>query len=506
MLLENFGENFHNSEVATTIENHKSKQEKPFSKNISPSDRQMNLAPTNTASSDISPRSKIANRYEKPAIYKLHSGLMNKFAGATPPQRRVKTQIDGVAIADLVEEFGSPLFVYSERSLRRKFRAIRNAFTTRYPDVVFGWSYKTNYLKAICAILHQEGAIAELVSQMEYDKAKALGIPGNKIILNGPHKPLATLEAAVKDGVTINIDHWDEIEDLEAIATRLDRTIAVGLRLNLDVGIQPRWSRFGFNLESGQAMEAVRRIKHGGKLRLKGLHSHIGTFIMEPNAYGRQVEKMVKFGYEIEAECGWRMDYIDIGGGFPSRSRLKGTYHAAEVMLPSIDEYADAICDALWHNLKPGHQPTLIVESGRAVVDEAGTLISTIWASKRLPDGTPAYVADAGVNLLFTSFWYRFDIALDREISGTCQPSVIYGPLCMNIDVVDEAISLPPLSRGDRLVISTVGAYNNTQWLQFIEYRPNVVLVTEKGNVELIREAEDLSDLERRENLPSRLL
>ncbi|MBD2041463.1 alanine racemase [Microcoleus sp. FACHB-672] len=441
-------------------------------------------------------------QYQKPAIQKLHSGLMNKFAGAIPPQRRVKTAVAGISVDDLVTQFGSPLFVYSERTLRRQFRTIRNAFATRYPDVTFGWSYKTNYLKAICAILHQEGAMAELVSKMEYDKAKALGIPGNQIIFNGPHKPFETLEAAVKDSVIINIDHLDEIEDLEAISTRLGQVISVGLRLNLDVGIQPRWSRFGFNLESGQAMDVIRRIQNGGKLRVRGLHSHIGTFITEPAAYGRQVEKMVKFGYEIEAACGWRMEYIDIGGGLPSRSRLKGSYHAAEVLLPHIDEYAEAVCDALWANLKPGLTPKLIVESGRAVVDEAGTLITTVCGTKRLPDGTRAYVVDAGVNLLFTSFWYRFDIALDRHVAGVCEPSVIYGPMCMNIDVVDEAISLPPLSRGTRFVISTVGAYNNTQWLQFIEYRPNVVLVTEAGNVELIRAAEDLSDLERREYLP----
>ncbi|MBR8833434.1 MAG: alanine racemase [Stigonema ocellatum SAG 48.90 = DSM 106950] len=447
----------------------------------------------------------MTTQYEKPVIQKLRSGLMNKFAGGTPMHRKVKTDIAGVAIDDLVSQFGSPLFVYSEQTLRRKFRAIRNAFATRYSDVTFGWSYKTNYLKAICAILHQEGAMAELVSKMEYDKAKALSVPGNQIILNGPYKPMATLETAVGDGVTINIDHHDEIEDLEAIATRLGQTIPVGIRLNLDAGIQPCWSRFGFNLESGQAMDAIRRIASSGKLRVKGLHSHIGTFIMEPAAYSRQVEKMVTFGYEIEQACGWRMDYIDIGGGFPSRSRLKGSYHAADVMLPSIDEYADAICDALWATLKPGHTPKLIIESGRAVIDEAGTLITSVCGTKRLPDGTRAYVMDAGVNLLFTSFWYRFDIALDRPISGPCEPSVIYGPLCMNIDAVDEGISLPSLSRGTRLVISTVGAYNNTQWLQFIEYRPNVVLVAETGDVELIREAEDLSDLERREHLPERL-
>ena len=164
------------------------------------------------------------NNYEKPAIKKLHSGLMNKIADGTLLKRKIQSEIDGVAIDDLVKQFGSPLFVYSEQTLRQKFRTIHDAFSSRYPNVIFGWSYKTNYLKAICAIFHSCGAIAELVSKMEYDKAQALGIPGNQIILNGPHKPFATLQTAVKDGVTINIDHLDEVEDLEAIATSLGKT------------------------------------------------------------------------------------------------------------------------------------------------------------------------------------------------------------------------------------------------------------------------------------------
>jgi diaminopimelate decarboxylase len=277
------------------------------------------------------------------------------------------------------------------------------------------------------------------------------------------------------------------------------------MRLNLDAGIQPCWSRFGFNLESGQALEVVQRIAKSGKLRLNGLHSHIGTYILDPQAYARQITKMVEFGYAIEAQQGWRMDYIDIGGGFPSRSRLKGAYHDADVMIAPIDEYADAICDAMWNSLKPGHTPKLIIESGRAMVDEAGTLITSVCGTKRLPDSTRAYVMDAGVNLLFTAFWYRFNVALGQPVLGKAEPSVIYGPLCMNIDVIDEKIALPPLSRGDRLVISTVGAYNNTQWMQFIEYRPNVVMVMESGEVELIRAAEDITDLERREVLPTKL-
>lgn len=214
---------------------------------------------------------------------------------------------------------------------------------------------------------------------------------------------------------------------------------------------------------------------------------------------------MVNFGYQVQSAFGYEIEYLDIGGGFPSRSKLKGTYLAPDVSIPSIDDYAEQICDALTNTLRPGHTPRLIVEAGRAMVDEAGYLITTIQASKRLADGTRAYVADAGINLLFTSFWYKFHVEVDREISGPEETSVVYGPMCMNIDAIDEGLSLPPLERGHRLIFSPVGAYNNTQWLQFIEYRPNVVLVTEEGDVELIRAREDLSDIERREVLPERL-
>lgn len=138
-------------------------------------------------------------------------------------------------------------------------------------------------------------------------------------------------------------------------------------------------------------------------------------------------------------------------------------------------------------------------------MDEAGYLVTTVTAAKRLADGTRAYVADAGVNLLFTSAWYRFNIELDREIGGINEPSIINGPLCMNIDVIDEGVPLPPLTRGTRLVVGPVGAYNQTQSMQFIECRPAAVLIGGDGEVDLIREAEDLSDIVRREKLPARL-
>lgn len=443
--------------------------------------------------------------YEKPVITKHRSGLMNKFGWRPVYSRKVRTEIDGVPIDRLVEAHGSPLFVYSERTARRKYRQVFNAFSTRYPNVAFGWSYKTNYLQAICALMHQEGALAEVVSVMEYEKARALGIPGERIIFNGPHKPLPALERAVAEGAMVNIDHLDEIIDLEIVAKKLGRPIQVGMRLNLDAGIYPQWSRFGLNLESGQALDAAKRLAYGKLLRLNALHCHIGTFILDPQAYAREVEKMVAFGYEVEETLGFGIEHIDVGGGLPSPIRLKETYLPPDVAVPEIDEYAEAITGALSHALRPGDHPQLILESGRGIIDEAGFLITTITAAKRLADGKRAYVADAGLNLLFTSFWYKFNIELDRPVGGIGEMSVISGPLCMNIDVIDEGIELPALKRGQRLIFSPVGAYNNTQWLQFIEYRPNVVLITETGEVEVIREAEDLSDINRRERLPAHL-
>jgi diaminopimelate decarboxylase len=430
---------------------------------------------------------------------------MNKFGKSPLYMRKIRTEIDGISIDELVNKFGSPLFVISEKKLRQQYRKIYNAFASRYPNVKFGWSYKTNYLKAVCAVLHQEGAIAEVVSAFEYEKARKLGIKGEDIIFNGPHKTLDILEVAAKEGAKIHIDHFDEILDLEHIADRLGKPIKVAIRLNMDTGIYPQWSRFGFNIETGQAMEAVKRIASSGKLILNGLHAHIGTFILEPMAYAKEVEKMVKFAYKVESNFGFRIEYLDIGGGIPSKNKLKGTYLPPDVAVPPIDEYAEKITEALYSNLKPGDFPTLYLETGRAIVDEAEYLITTVFASKRLPDGRKAYIVDAGVNILFTAFWYKFNIEIDREVQGINEPSVIYGPLCMNIDVLDEGTLLPPLERGTRLIFSPVGAYNNTQWMQFIEYRPNVVMIMEDGSVEVVREKEDLTDIERREKLPEKL-
>lgn len=433
--------------------------------------------------------------YSKPSIVKVGNPLYTKHGSSAQSYHFVRDSIEGVPVAKLLKKYGSPLFVFSERTMREKYRHAYQSIQSRYPKVTFGWSYKTNYLNGICKVFHDEGAIAEVVSEFEYEKARKLGVPGKNIIFNGPHKPKPILKQAIAEGAQIHVDHFAEIEDVEAIAKELGKKVSIGIRINLNTGVYPIWSRFGFNLENGQAWAAVRRILKSSRLEVGGVHCHIGTFILDPSAYSRATRKISEFIRNIESLSGKPIRFVDLGGGFASLSHLKGVYQPPEVAVPNVEDYAKAIGKELGWLAARKVPPTLFMELGRHLVDEAGFLITQVVADKLLPDGRRSYVLDAGVNLLYTSTWYKFKVELDQEVKGMMEPSVLNGPLCMNIDTVDDAILLPRLKRHQNLILSPVGAYNVTQWMQFIQYRPAIVMITEKGKVQVLRRAENLNDL-----------
>ena len=389
--------------------------------------------------------------YERPSIQRHRSGAMNKM-GALPALRH-ENRIDGLAVTDLLEEYGSPLFVYSQRTIEERYRSLKQQLALRWPKVILAWSYKTNYLDGICRIYHNEGSWAEVVSAMELEKALRNGVPINRIVYNGPHKTIESLEKALSGGALVNIDSYDELATCEKIADKLNICAKVGLRVNMAAGTAPRWSRFGFDLDSGQAKDAVRRLIGGGKLSLTGIHCHLGTFLLDASSYGEAAAKLVAFTQQLRQDYGISLEYLDLGGGFASGARLKSQYLPGEQVTPPFSQYAEAIADGLGELLDSTNPPRLILETGRALIDEAGTLITTVVANKRLADGRRAVVLDAGVNLLFTSFWYRHSIVPTTPCSGVPEPTVVYGNLCMNIDVVAENLMLPPLEVGSQVLV-----------------------------------------------------
>lgn len=442
--------------------------------------------------------------YERPHIVRFETGMPGKFGmrNDLPPT----THIDGVAVKELVTRFGSPLFVLSENTIRTAYRKLFKAFSTRYPKVQMAWSYKTNYLSAVCNIFHQEGAWAEVVSGFEYDKAIANGVDPRKIIFNGPAKTREELVKATENGSLIHIDHLDELYLLIDVAGTVTQKPRVAIRVNMDTGIYPMWDRFGFNYENGQAWDALNKIMHSGKLDLMGLHTHIGTFIMTANAYAVAASKLADLARSLQQKFNHHLKYIDLGGGFASKNTLKGSYLPGSDTNPSFNEYAEAISSSLINShFTQGELPLLILETGRALIDEAGYILSTVIANKRMSTGRRATIIDAGVNLLFTSFWYQHQITVAQGNSQYREDTTLYGPLCMNIDCIRESINLPLMNVNDHIIIHNTGAYNLTQWMQFIHLRPNVVLVDEKGDVHIVRNREDQDSVNGSEMIPPHL-
>jgi len=447
--------------------------------------------------------------YERPTIVKHSQGQVNKFgrlASATP-----HGSIDGFAVSELVEEYGSPLWVVSEATLRRRYQEMYRAFSLRYPKVAIAYSYKTNYLSGICAAFHQEGAWAEVVSGFEYDIAADLGVPGEQIVFNGPHKTREQLERAAEMGAMINIDSYDELYLLEEIALERGEPIEVGVRVNMYLYYTyPSWDRFGFNLESGQAFDACKRVISSEGLRLVGLHVHVGTFIIDTNVYRYMAEKLISLCYRLQDEQGAALKYLDIGGGYASRNTLHSQVISGEYVNPTADQFAEAICPSLLKGpFKTHGMPLLILEPGRILVDDGMYLLTSVVATKTFATGYKGIVLDAGINLLPTSQWYRHDILAARDSTGLSDGGMLeevtlYGPLCMAIDILRVGVSLPPLRKGDTLVVKNVGGYNFSQSLQFIQPRPAVVLVSEEG-AEHLRMPETTEYIRQLERVPERL-
>jgi diaminopimelate decarboxylase len=444
-------------------------------------------------------------RYERPVIKKLESNMPNKFGMRT--EYEPVLHIEDIAIKDLITKYGSPLFVISEKKIRRNYQAAKQAFETRYPRVQFAWSYKTNYLNAVCNIFHQEGSWAEVVSGFEYDKAIRNGVPGSNIIFNGPDKSEQDLRKAVTNNSLIHIDHLDELYLLQEIAKSTKQKPKVAIRVNMDTGIYPIWDRFGFNFENGQAWDALNKIMFTGTLELVGLHTHIGTFMLSPNAYAVAAAKLANLAQRLHQKYDHEIKYIDMGGGFASRNTLKGAYLPGVDTNPTIDEFAEAITSALINSdFRPKNPPLLILETGRALIDDAAWLLGSVIANKRLADGRRSTIIDIGVNILFTAFWYAHKITPAQKFTSYTEDTVLYGPLCMNIDVIRENITLPLLNKGDHVVVHHVGAYNMTQWMQFITLRPKVVLIDQNNKAHVIRNNETLENMLELEALPDHLV
>jgi len=387
----------------------------------------------------------------------------------------------------LLGAFGSPLYVVSEAALRESTRAFARGFAPSGITPRIAYSYKTNYLPAVCAILHQEGATAEVVSGMEYSFARTLGVPAGDIIFNGPGKTRGELSAAHSDGALVVVDGFDELDAVISIAAQAGsgRPFRIGLRIDLS---ETGWSRFGFRHDGGDARRALERVAAAPGLSLELLHHHAGTDHRDPAPYLRATRALCRIRQEAET-LGLSIPALDLGGGFPANL--------------SSAPFAAAIAQGLKQS--PGAAPQIVVEPGRALIDPAMWLVCTVTATKEIPGLGRTAVVDAGINMLPPACRSApRPMAAVRPARGAPAPTSVFGPLCMPEDRLAERAALPQLRPGDPLVIGEAGAYTLTQSTQFSAPRPAVVLLG-PGGAEIVRRREDWRDVIAPCALPERL-
>ncbi|PHS70306.1 MAG: diaminopimelate decarboxylase [Methylophaga sp.] len=379
----------------------------------------------------------------------------------------------------LVHQFGTPLFLIERQSLLARYQEFSQAIIRHTSNGILAYSYKTNPLSGLIRLLHDQGAWAEVVSEDEYKLARSQQIPGSRIIFNGPVKSDQALERAIRDKAIINIDHFEELDRLNHLGQMQGITIPVGLRVMVE-DHDNAWDRFGFSLTSGDFADAVRWIAQQPGVTLKGLHSHIGTNIRDLTRFHHLANSLAEARILAREYNNDELDWIDVGGGLAGISpRWEDPQHDPYAAI-EINDYLDQF-KPLFQAVP--HSTQIFFEPGRTLVDACGGLLSQVQAVRFQNKHQAVYIMDAGINTTPTVSTYRHPIrVVDRQASNSEPQEAgllatrLLGPSCMNHDILYQDVNLPPLRRGDLILINGLGAYNASRAVPFIHLRPGAVL------------------------------
>jgi diaminopimelate decarboxylase len=420
-------------------------------------------------------------------------------------------EIGGCDVADLARNFGTPLIIIDEALLRDNAGRYRQAFARDDGDAVI-YASKAFSSPAIARIIDNEGLGLDVVSGGELRIALSADFPPEKIFFHGNNKSLPELEYALSCGVgRIVIDNRHELLQLEQISAAGGYRPSVLLRLAPGVDAHSHAyistgqtdSKFGFNIFGGDALEAVERAWKSPYLDLKGVHCHIGSQIFDLNVFRCAARVMMDFLQEAREHSGWTAAELDLGGGL-------GVYYTSGDKPPSIEDYAEAIKEAVFQKCKEHKfpRPRIIVEPGRSMISPPGTTVYTLGSSKEIP-GVRKYVAvDGGMsdNPRPALYQAAYEGIIANKAAAQAEERVaVTGRCCESGDMLIWDLAVPRVEPGDLLAISCTGAYTYSMSSNYNALtRPAVILVKE-GHAEIIVERETWGDLLRLHRIPERL-
>jgi diaminopimelate decarboxylase len=361
-------------------------------------------------------------------------------------------EVGGCDVVELTREFGTPSYIYAEDDIRARCRAYLDAFGSRTDDFEVLFASKAAPFTAAYRVCADEGLSVDVASGGELAMALAAGFTPARIHVHGNNKSDAELEAAIAAGVgTVILDSFGEIQRLDSM---LDRPQEVLIRVT--PGVLPSThsyvqtggldSKFGFGLEDGLAERAIAEVRSSRRLKLAGLHAHIGSQIFELEPYVKAIEALASLA---DADC----RILNVGGGL-------GIAYTSEDEPPSIESYVDVKVRGVQRVFDP--VPRILVEPGRSLVGNAGITAYRIGTVKEIP-GVRTYIAvDGGMsdNLRPMLYGSRYEaLVADRAAEAPGALATIAGMHCESGDILVRDAMLASPRVGDVLVTPATGAY-----------------------------------------------
>jgi len=410
--------------------------------------------------------------------------------------------IGGCDAVKLAAEFGTPLYLFDELSLRSRCAEFKREFGQRYADTTVLYSAKAFINKALARLFNEEGLGLDVVSAGEISIVRSAGFPLDKVYFPGNNKSAEELKLAMEWGVgRIVVDNLYELNLLGEIAKEQGGKPDILLRLS--PGVDPHTHRYiitgnidsKFGVPMVQAEEALVAALAMPQLNLRGLHFHIGSQIAEFEPYQQAIDIILGFAAEMKQKHGFEMEELDIGGGFAIQYTLDSP-------APPVADYAEAITSVIINGcrklgLAP---PRLVVELGRSMVGQAGVALYTVGVVKDIP-GVRCYVSvDGGMgdNIRPALYGARLEAVIaNRMKDNAAGKFTIAGKFCESGDIIIKDIELPEPVAGDIIAVPGCGAYSLPEASNYnASLRPAVVMVRE-GKARLIRRRETFDDLTR---------
>ncbi len=407
-------------------------------------------------------------------------------------------------LENLAKEYGTPLYVIDETTLRQTCREYKKAFENQH-NINLMYASKALCNLAISRIIDEEGFGFDVVSSGEIYTVYKAGVDMSKVLFNGNNKTTKEIEIALDLGVRrFSIDNFNEIELLQQITKEKNITINVLLRITPGIECHTHDyiktgqidSKFGFDMN--QIDSAISLLKASGtNLILKGLHAHIGSQIFELVSYRDEIVVLIEELERINKKHNIKLTELNIGGGL-------GVKYVETDRPPSIYDYANTINEALNNYSK---ELTIYLEPGRSIISTSGVTLYTIGSSKLTAEGKKYVAIDGGMsdNPRPSMYGAEYTVEKVQDYDEDFEQVTIAGRFCESGDILVENVNLPKLRNGDILCVYNTGAYNYSMSSNYNRVEKPAMVLVNSSQSDIIVSRESLDDLIARENIPDRL-